>query len=81
MRIQGKWLLVCCWQVFFCVQTDAATSETSSPPLSCDGQVVPDAWINDGYCDCSDGSDETTTEACSGHEYWPGHAEEEVVVK
>ena len=30
-------------------------------------RVIPDKWINDGYCDCPlDAADETETNACSG---------------
>ena len=36
-------------------------------------QEVPEDRINDGYCDCpTNGADEPNTEACAGHEYWPG---------
>lgn len=30
-------------------------------------RFIPDAWINDGYCDCPlDAADEKETNACSG---------------
>jgi len=33
---------------------------------------IPPSKINDGYCDCSDGSDELKTDACSGSASWAG---------
>mmetsp|Transcript_9683 Transcript_9683/g.22755 ORF Transcript_9683/g.22755 Transcript_9683/m.22755 type:complete len:785 (-) Transcript_9683:78-2432(-) len=54
-------------------------SLSSAGDLKCatglDGKeaVIPEAWINDGYCDCPfDGQDEPNTEACSGSTSWPG---------
>ena len=55
-------------------------SVSSAGDLKCatglDGRtetVIPEAWINDGYCDCPfDGKDEPNTEACSGSSSWPG---------
>mmetsp|Transcript_5403 Transcript_5403/g.7802 ORF Transcript_5403/g.7802 Transcript_5403/m.7802 type:complete len:756 (+) Transcript_5403:102-2369(+) len=38
-------------------------------------KVIPDTWINDGFCDCPfDSLDEAKTEACSGAAIggWPG---------
>ena len=26
--------------------------------FTCDGRDLPDAYVNDGYCDCCDGTDE-----------------------
>jgi hypothetical protein len=34
--------------------------------------VIPADRINDGYCDCVNGADETTTEACAGLSAWAG---------
>ncbi len=34
--------------------------------------VIPVSKINDGYCDCIDGSDELLTDACSGSQNWAG---------
>jgi hypothetical protein len=36
------------------------------------GVVIPPDRINDGYCDCANGADETTTEACAGISAWAG---------
>jgi hypothetical protein len=37
--------------------------------------VIPDSRINDGYCDCIDGSDEWLTDACAGSQSWAGSGE------
>ncbi|CAJ1965675.1 unnamed protein product [Cylindrotheca closterium] len=62
-------------------------SVSSASELKCatglDGKeaVIPESWINDGYCDCPfDGKDEPNTEACSGSTSWPGLKTDGVVV-
>ena len=36
-------------------------------------RALPLSQIDDGYCDCpTTGEDEPNTDACSGHENWPG---------
>ena len=36
-------------------------------PFTCDsGKVLPEDYVNDDYCDCEDGSDESNTGACAG---------------
>lgn len=35
-------------------------------------EVLPDIYVNDGYCDCANGADEYATSACSGLGTWSG---------
>ncbi|CAM9686836.1 unnamed protein product [Phaeothamnion confervicola] len=39
--------------------------DSSNESPSCEGRLLPPAWIEDDYCDCLDGIDEKRTSACS----------------
>ena len=52
--------------------TKSIKCHTWSDRLDGEPSLIPENWINDGYCDCRNGADETETEACAGQEFWPG---------
>ncbi|KII62061.1 Glucosidase 2 subunit beta [Thelohanellus kitauei] len=47
-----------------------------------DGKEVPYVYVNDDYCDCSDGSDEPGTSACNNGIFWcqnTGHRQKRIL--
>ena len=46
-------------------QLESANKIPAVVYMSCDGGLKQDAVFADDYCDCADGSDEVTTNACS----------------
>jgi len=60
----------CLCYILYCTVVGALKCATENGE-----KVIPDTWINDGFCDCPyDSLDETKTEACSGAAIggWPG---------
>lgn len=67
-------LMVICFAVV-ALADDVETITCSGGWAGDSQQIIPKAWINDGYCDCPyDGKDESNTNACSGSSNWPGVA-------
>lgn len=56
MRLLGLSVAVCL----------AAVPPPAAAKFSCDARrSLPDDWVNDGFCDCADGTDETASNACA----------------
>ena len=41
-----------------------------APTFRCGARALPVAQVNDGYCDCDDGSDEPGTSACPNSRFY-----------
>lgn len=78
-RLQFLGLLLAQTFPFWTVIVDASENDVIRCPIGFgrnnneEPRVIPQGWINDGYCDCpTTGEDEPLTSACSGIDYWSG---------